>query len=123
MTTYAVHQTSNGQLVSVGTVVANPLPAGLAALALSAGDAQALRDGTGAWDAGALVVLMLPPDPTIANRSAIETNLATDMDAMQALIDATNATINANPATHLKNVARMLRRSGRLHLNDLDGTT
>lgn len=30
MTTYAVHTTDTGALVSVGTIVADPLPAGLA---------------------------------------------------------------------------------------------
>lgn len=123
MTAYAVHQVSNGQLVSVGTVIADPLPAGLAAIVLSQTDGQSLRDGTGAWDAVTLTVIPLPLDQDIVNQSAIETNLATDMDAMQALIDATNGTINAGPAPFMKDIARMLRRSGRLHLNDFDGTT
>jgi hypothetical protein len=42
---------------------------------------------------------------------------------MQAIIDATNATINGGPAPFLKNVARMLRRVGRLESNDLTGTS
>lgn len=65
----------------------------------------------------------LDADVTVANRSAIETNLTDDMVAMQAIIDTTNATINAGPAPYMKDVARMLRRLGRQALNEFDGTT
>jgi hypothetical protein len=58
-----------------------------------------------------------------ANHSNIVTNLNADMAAMQATIDTPNATINANPASYIKSQARMLRRLGRLALNDLDGST
>ena len=64
----------------------------------------------------------LESDQQVENKSSIQTNLEQDMDAMQALLDATNATINANPATYLKNIARMNKRLGRTALNDYTGT-
>jgi hypothetical protein len=45
-----------GNSVSLGTVVADPLPAGLTAVALSGSEADALLSGTGAWDAVSLSV-------------------------------------------------------------------
>ncbi len=49
MTWYAVYRASNGQLVSVGEVVADPLPDGLASVAIDGPDI-----GTHEWDAAAL---------------------------------------------------------------------
>ncbi len=54
-----------GNSVSIGTVVADPLPAGMTANALSAEDAGALLSGAGAWDASSLSVQPIPvPVPT-----------------------------------------------------------
>ena len=50
MTTRALVNATTGALVSVGTVLAVNLPAGLAVLALSAEDAAALLTGRGGWD-------------------------------------------------------------------------
>jgi hypothetical protein len=41
---------------------------------------------------------------TIADR------LATDLVAVQAILDTTNQTINQNPAAHIKTLARVVRR-------------
>lgn len=57
------------------------------------------------------------------NRSAIITNLTSDMAAIQGIIDATNASINSNPAAAIKTICRMLRRLGRNDLNDFTGST
>jgi hypothetical protein len=66
MTTYVIHD-SQGQAVSVGTVVANPLPEGLTAVALSTEDAENLRIGW-RWNPATLSVDIAPeepePDPT-----------------------------------------------------------
>jgi hypothetical protein len=52
------------------------------------------------------------------NQSAIETNLAEDLDAMQAIVDSTNADLNANPAAAIKDIARMCKRLGRTAIKD-----
>jgi hypothetical protein len=57
------------------------------------------------------------------NQTAIETNLRTDMAAMQAVIDTPNATLNTSPAAALKDIARNLKRLDRTALKDYTGTT
>jgi hypothetical protein len=69
MTTYAVYRTSTGDLVSVGSVVADPLPDDLTALALSDFDADLLTHG-GVWEAETLKVVAAPivdPGPSTAD--------------------------------------------------------
>lgn len=58
---YMVHDAATGREVSLGTVIADPLPQGLASVTLSDADAAAIRDGRAAWDSETLGVVMLPP--------------------------------------------------------------
>jgi hypothetical protein len=58
-----------------------------------------------------------------SNQSTIQTNLAQDLVAMQSIIDDTNANINASPAADIKSLARAMRRSIRMTLQQFDGTT
>lgn len=58
---YMVHDAATGREVSLGTVIADPLPQGLASVVLSDADASAIRDGRAAWDSETLGVVMLPP--------------------------------------------------------------
>ena len=59
MTTYLLHDT-DGKPVSIGTVVADPLPAGLTAVTLSTEDADKLRTGW-QWNPSTLAVDIEPP--------------------------------------------------------------
>jgi hypothetical protein len=52
----------------------------------------------------------------ITNKGAVETNIVTDMAAMQMIINDTNANINANPAARIKDIARAIRRLDRMAL-------
>jgi hypothetical protein len=64
MTTYMIH--NNGQPVSIGTVIADPLPQGLTATALSDTDAARLLTGGWQWNPATLAVDIEPapvPDP------------------------------------------------------------
>lgn len=61
MSWHMVYDAATGREVSLGTVVADPLPQGLASVALSDADASAIREGRAAWDAEARGVVMLPP--------------------------------------------------------------
>lgn len=61
MPTYLIHDQS-GAAVSIGTVVADPLPDGLTAVALSEQDAERLRSGAGRWDATSRSVVAVPTD-------------------------------------------------------------
>ena len=85
MTVYAVHTNDTGTLVSVGTVIATPLPANLTALALTDGDATRLRTGAGIWDAATRSVI---DNPAKAAELVAETNMATITSRVQPHIDA-----------------------------------
>ena len=60
MTTYVIH--NSGVPVSIGTVVADPLPDGLTAVELSDVDAERLSSGTGRWDTATLSVVNVPAE-------------------------------------------------------------
>jgi hypothetical protein len=61
MSWYMVFAATTGREVSLGTVVADPLPQGLASVALSDADAAAIREGRATWDAETRSVVTLPP--------------------------------------------------------------
>lgn len=50
-----------GQCVSIGTVVADPLPDGLTAIPILDADAASLTTGGGVWDAATRSVIVPPP--------------------------------------------------------------
>lgn len=57
---FAVIDATTGEAVSLGTVVASPLRAGLAAVELSDADAAAILEGRGVWVASSRAVTVLP---------------------------------------------------------------
>lgn len=57
---FAVINRETGEAVSVGTVVADPLPAELVALPISDADADALNKGRALWDAASRSAVMRP---------------------------------------------------------------
>jgi riboflavin biosynthesis pyrimidine reductase len=83
MTWYAIHD-ADGVLVSIGTVLADPMPGHLTAVALSDEDADILVRQGGRWDPDtrSVVVVTVEPEPDpIAD-------LAATIAAQQAQIDA-----------------------------------
>ncbi len=65
-----VYETSTGNPVSFGTVVADPLPAGLTSLVLTQIEWDGIRDGTKRWDPATLTVIDTPPDPAEIQKAA-----------------------------------------------------
>lgn len=94
---FIVFDSATGRQVSSGTVVADPLPAGLASVAISDADGERLRDGTGRWDEITRSVVAVPP-PIPASVTARQirlwlvshgVSLATVGAAIDAIPDAT----------------------------------
>lgn len=83
---------AGGNSVSIGTVVADPLPEGLSAVALSAEDSAALLSGAAAWDAATRTVQALPvPVPSSVTARQIRLYLVRHgipLSAVEAAIDA-----------------------------------
>lgn len=53
---------TTGEAFSFGTIVADPLPDGMASRPLSDIEAAMLADGTGIWDASTLSIIARPLD-------------------------------------------------------------
>lgn len=73
---------SNDQPVSVGTIVADPLPAGLTAITLTRAQFDGLRDGSLRYEAGQFVIV--PPDPQVVVESDLTDKLRARLDAAKA---------------------------------------
>jgi hypothetical protein len=65
--TYLIHD-ETGEAVSIGTVLADPMPEQLTVVELAEADAELLAAGRGIWDAATLSVVVKPehlwPDPS-----------------------------------------------------------
>lgn len=59
---FAVCDEATGNCVSIGSVVADPLPTGLVAILLSDIDAAAINAGRAYWNAATRSVVMRPPE-------------------------------------------------------------
>ena len=92
MNWFIIIRRDTGAACSIGTVVADPLPDGLEAIALSGADGERLRDGTGRWDeATRSVVAVSPPVPQSVTARQIRLWLVShgvSMSAVDAAIDA-----------------------------------
>jgi len=89
---FVVFDSATGRQVSTGSVVADPLPAGLASVALSDADGERLRDGTGRWDEATLSVVAVPP-PVPQSVTARQIRLwlvshGVSLSAVEAAMDA-----------------------------------
>lgn len=112
MTVYLVHDSTTGTAVSIGTYVADPLPVGLAAVALTPVEAQGIRGGTMRWDAPTRAVVAAPVDVRVANettltgkaRAAITAN-----DAFLAIASPTNAQTLAQVRTLTRETTAVIR--------------
>jgi hypothetical protein len=56
-----LYNTVTGQSVSIGTVIANPLPAGITALPLTDEQGEGLQNGSLIWDAATRTLIPTPP--------------------------------------------------------------
>jgi hypothetical protein len=67
---HLLYNTTTGQSVSIGTVIADPLPAGITALPLSDEQGEGLQNGTLIWDAATRTLIPTPP-PTVTAETAV----------------------------------------------------
>ena len=94
MTAYLLHD-ETGRAVSVGTVVADPLPAGLTSVPLTDAEYAGIQAGALVWDVvtRATVAALVPAAPTVdpTQLDALidgATSLAKARDAMRAIVAA-----------------------------------
>ena len=63
---HLLYNTTTGQSVSIGTVIADPLPAGITALPLTDEQGEGLQNGTLIWDAATRSLIQTPPPAVTA---------------------------------------------------------
>jgi hypothetical protein len=70
MNWHLLYNSTTGQSVSIGTVIADPLPAGITALPLADAEGEGLQNGTLIWDAASRSLIPTPP-PTVTAEQAV----------------------------------------------------
>jgi hypothetical protein len=75
---HLLYNITTGQSVSIGTVIADPLPAGITALPLTDEQGEGLQNGTLIWDAASRSLIATPPPAVTAEEHLRSVGLAGD---------------------------------------------
>jgi hypothetical protein len=75
---HLLYNTTTGQSVSIGTVIADPLPEGITALPLTDEQGEGLQNGTLIWDAATRTLIPTPPPAVTAEEHLRSVGLAGD---------------------------------------------
>jgi hypothetical protein len=70
MNWHLLYNTTTGQSVSIGTVIADPLPEGITALPLTDAEGEGMQNGTLIWDAATRTLIAAPP-PVVTAEQAV----------------------------------------------------
>jgi hypothetical protein len=82
---HLLYNTTTGQSVSIGTVIADPLPEGITALPLTDEQGEGLQNGTLIWDAATRSLILTPP-PAVTAAEWVEQHLtSTQLHALSDL--------------------------------------
>ena len=82
---HLLYNTTTGQSVSIGTVIADPLPAGITALPLTDAEGEGLQNGSLVWDADSRTLIPTPP-PAVTAAEWVEQHLtSTQLHALSDL--------------------------------------
>lgn len=101
---HLLYNTATGASVSIGTVIADPLPAGITALPLSNEQGAGLQNGSLKWDEAARTLIATPPPAMLAEEYLESVGLGGNRQptllylrqagAVSAKLDATEAYLN-----------------------------
>ena len=75
---HLLYNTTTGESVSIGTVIADPLPAGITALPLTDAEGEGMQNGTLIWDAASRALIATPPPAVTAEEHLRSVGLAGD---------------------------------------------
>jgi hypothetical protein len=75
---HLLYNTTTGQSVSIGTVIADPLPEGITALPLTDEQGEGLQNGNLVWDAASRTLIPTPPPAVTAEEHLRSVGLAGD---------------------------------------------
>jgi hypothetical protein len=104
MNWHLLYNTATGQSVSIGTVIADPLPEGITALPLTDEQGEGLQNGSLIWDAASRTLIPTPPPTQTAEEHLDAVGLGGNRQptllylrqagAVSAKLDATEAFLN-----------------------------
>ena len=104
MNWYLLYNTTTGQSVSIGTVIADPLPEGITALPLTDEQGEGLRNGLLKWDEETRTLIPTPPPAVTAEEHLESVGLGGNRQptllylrqagAVSPKLDATEAFLN-----------------------------
>ena len=104
MNWHLLYNTTTGQSVSIGTVIADPLPEGITALPLTDAEGEGLQNGSLKWDAASRTLIATPPPAMLAEEFLESVGLGGNRQptllylrqagAVSAKLDATEAFLN-----------------------------
>jgi hypothetical protein len=75
---HLLYNTTTGESVSIGTVIADPLPEGITALPLTDAEGEGLQNGSLRWDAASRSLIATPPPAVTAEEHLRSVGLAGD---------------------------------------------
>jgi hypothetical protein len=75
---HLLYNTTTGESVSIGTVIADPLPAGITALPLTDEQGEGMQNGSLIWDAATRSLIPTPPPAVTAEEHLRSVGLAGD---------------------------------------------
>jgi hypothetical protein len=92
MNWHLLYNSATGQSVSIGTVIADPLPAGITAFPLTDEQGEGLQNGTFIWDAATRTLIPTPPPAVSAaefvDQQGFSGNRTTTMLYLKLQLDA-----------------------------------
>jgi hypothetical protein len=104
MNWHLLYNTTTGASVSIGTVIADPLPAGITALPLTDAEGEGMQNGSLIWDAATRTLIPTPPPSVTAEEHLDAVGLGGNRQptllylrqagAVSAKLDATEAFLN-----------------------------
>jgi len=90
-TWYIVYESDTGKCVSIGTIVADPLPSNLSVVSLSEGDSSMLLNGKAYWNEATLSVIEnVPVVPETITARQVRLWLVQHGISLQSVTDAIN---------------------------------
>jgi hypothetical protein len=118
MAWFVLYRDSNGEAVSIGSVVANPLPAGVLSKQITDAEGAGLTNGTKRWNAVTLTVVDVDPVISDQIREDLLTKAENALASNQNFLDDSNVT-TAEAVAQVKALTRQVNALIRLQKIEL----